>query len=620
MEAQQEPPAVTTPQTRARRAWIAEAAVATAAALAVTAPAWHSPGTVVGDVHSSLLAEGSWALTRLPDVLREGAGFLHTTQVWAMSGGEATWTHGRLAALQALPFYAVTSYPLVSSLAAVAVVIANVLASAWLIRVAGAGRVLALAGALFTGAGPYVVGELARGDLGSATVWPLALALAGWIAAIRAPTPRGSWRAAALTILAACLYTPYGLFVLGAAGMLAAARWHAERSFEALRPLVPAASISSVVLLVLLWASSRALATPSSPSAAAIAGSLPFHSLVWPPADGASRDWVPWLWLVLAGVGWVFRERAEAPWILRGLGVASVVSWVLALGPCLVTADGVAAGSHMPFHVVYGLFPLLRWFVAPYQHLALLGMGVATVGAVGIDTYTRSRPRLAGAVAVLGVLGLTMEPMARGLAVTAPVSRLALSPTWVEEFAELPPGIMLFTPLEGRMRLHDGDLLLSGPLRHALFTGPRPWDDLARPAAFDALLERSSFLSELQRFERGQEIAGDPQRANRFTYDPADLQALCDGGLRWVVVWDPMYARLIQRLAPATRQLFQTLSGAPILQGEGISVYDLTHGDPAGNVTAPAWRMPKGVVIGSGSAPMEGHPMAPGPYEALGKP
>jgi hypothetical protein len=114
------------------------------------------------------------------------------------------------------------------------------------------------------------------------------------------------------------------------------------------------------------------------------------------------------------------------------------------------------------------------------------------------------------------------------------------------------------------------------------------------------MVEASGFLKELARFERGREIKGDPERANYFRYPTEDVQYLREHGLRWIVVWDPMYVDSLKGLARNERQLAEKLFGRPVVTSNGLTVYDFSAHREDGDVVAPSWRFPEGIRGGDG--------------------
>lgn len=280
----------------------------------------------------------------------------------------------------------------------------------------------------------------------------------------------------------------------------------------------------------------------------------------------------------------------------------AVFGWAMSLGPRLLTPGGPIVDSHFPFFLYSVVFPDFNY---PYQHVVLVTAALAALAAqgigvlvrwVGVGDSARVEVLICGALAILAPLELA----ARGTPLRVRVSHLAAVPEWVNQVRDLPEGAVLTLPLTSELRVSQEDLVLQRLHKHPTMAGRSAWRDDQRPRAWDEMVDGSGFLKELERFERGREIKGDPERANYFRYPVEDLQRLEEHGLRWLIVWDTLYADSIKGLARNERQLFERLFGKPVLTAPGFTVFDVHAHREDGDVVAPTWRFPEGARPGDG--------------------
>ncbi|MFN7145820.1 MAG: hypothetical protein ACK4YP_18740, partial [Myxococcota bacterium] len=535
-------------------------------------------------------------------------GLLHTDAVFAPIGDTLLARLGGGAPVFSAPLLAALGWPLGANVYVALVCAANVVAGALLARTVGAGRPASLLGGLAFGLSPYLLGEVAGGRLGQVPAWALAAGIACWIRVLRAPSRRDALLAATFVGIATFEYAWYGLLGGLAAACLAVAAVLADRT--RLRDKAWTREVTIAGALALL---------ASIPGAALVASGLPAAAEARVPQPLAIEYSLPPLWpissaggpVVPAAISGVLAALAavavwrslgdRGAWVVRALVGVAGLGWVLSMGPRMLTAGGPVVDSHFPFYWLYST--LLPGFLYPYQHALLVTLALAPLAALGL-TALAGRAQLV--LAVVLALVIPAELLARGVDLRPPVSQLAPEPPWIAELRALPAGAILGLPLAPEMRVSQEALLLQMLHEHPIVDGPTMWRDDRRPAAWDAAVADSGFLTELVRFERGREVAGDPARANYFRYPVEDVAALTRRGVRWVMVWDTLYPESLRGLARAERKLLEQLCGKPAFAAKGIAVYDLGAHAADGNVLAPLWRMPEEVRTGDGVRRMAG--------------
>jgi hypothetical protein len=100
--------------------------------------------------------------------------------------------------------------------------------------------------------------------------------------------------------------------------------------------------------------------------------------------------------------------------------------------------------------------------------------------------------------------------------------------------------------------------------------------------------------------ERGE--AGD-----RFTFAPADLEALHAAGLRWVALDRGLYPRAITDLALTEDRLMDALFGPPTLSADGLAVWDVARRSGLIDLPLqPGFVWPKGLEPAGAAGPLLG--------------
>jgi hypothetical protein len=587
--------------------------VAVAAVSIVGAGAWAEPKRALfGDWEHPDMLSNHWVYRWVAEQLASG-GSLLKNEAYYLPIGDAPFLAGNASgALLAAPFLWALGWPLGLNVYLFCVLVANVLAGVALARAAGAG----FRGALLAGVGfglcPFVLTELSAGRFAQVPVWELAAGLALWIGALDTGSLRRAVAAGALLGLAGVEYFYYGLFASFAAAFLLC---FSPRPRAAV--VAAGAGAASLVVGPLLWTFLRGWrdvvgsgeAAASFPHPFALQASLPWSWPVWSDVQTMVPAYVSWTLCALAvGELWRRRRSPDSPrgWTVPAFAATALVGWALSLGPHLTSSAGPAEGSHLPYLWLYGVHPALQRFWWPYRHAVLVSLAVAVLAARALEALLGHLPPRAALVALVGVVAaIPIELNARGAPVLASTSRLVdPAPEVVDRLAALAPGAILHLPVAPELRIGQQHLTLQIGHQHPLVDGHAMWVDRVRPAAWDAWVAESSFLTELARFERGQPIPADPSRVDRFEYDVADIARLRAAGLRWIIVWDEMFASEIDALPDHLRVLLSGILGEPAIQSDTMAVYDLSAHRGTGQLTAPDWDWPKDTPTGDGSSRM----------------
>lgn len=599
------------PPTSERAAAALFAVVGLVGAAVVTLGVWRDPSSgLLGDwMHPDMLSN-HWVYAWVADQLRSGGTLLHNDRYYHPIGDAPFLAGNASGALLAAPFLWALGHPLGLNVYVLGVLAANVVAGAALARVLGARPLPAAVGGTAFGLCPYLLTELSAGRFAQVPAWELAGGLALWISALERASIARAAGAGVLIGLAGVEYFYQGWFAGMAAGVLAiAAAWREPARLRDRRwtgaivvgGLCAVVTVAPLLLLFLKgWSTvvGASEAESTFPHPFMTQSSLPWSWPVWSDVRTMVPQHVSLLLLALSV--WEWRRGG---WASRGLVAVGVLGWALSLGPELNTPAGAAEGSHLPFWWLYGAHPVLSRFWWPYRHAVLVSLAVAVLGARALSRLLEDLPPrlgllLCGAVAVF----VPVELKTRGAFVTVAASGLKDEPAFVAEMAALEDGVVVDLPMSPEIWIGQQHLTLQRMHAHRLFDGHAMWVDRVRPDAWDERVAASSFLTELQRFERGQPEPDDPARVDRFEFDPADVQALRDDGLRYVVVWHELFAGPIKELPTALDTLLQRLFGDPVVSHEGFKVYDLAKFGGTGVVEAPAWSWPKEVPVADGSS------------------
>lgn len=593
-------------------------AVAVVAAAVVLASVWSAPDrALVGDWQHPDMLSNHWVYAWVADQLAAGGTLLHNDRYYVPVGDAPFLAGNASGALLAAPFLWALGHPLGLNVYVGIVLVANVVAGAALARAIGAGPLPAIVAGTGFGLCPYLLTELSAARFAQVPAWELAGGLALWIGALRGPSLARAAGAGLLFGLAGVEYFYYGLFGGMSAGLLALTAARAAparlRSPRWLGAVALGGGLATATVLPLLIVFVRGWSTVVGASEAEstfphpfmLQAALPWSWPLWTDVRTMVPTHVSWVLLGLAVVEWRAARKDPEGWASQGLVLVGVVGWLLSLGPQLMTPVGPAEGSHLPFWWLYGAHPALSRFWWPYRHAVLVSLAVAALAARALSRVHVRLPPMLGILAVGGTLvAVPLELRTRGAVVVPEVSRLKPEPAWVDTFRALPDGVVLDLPMAPELWIAQQHLTLQRLHGHALLDGHAMWVDRVRPDAWDARVEASTFLSELQRFERGQPVEGDPARIDRFVYDPADVKTLMDDGVRWIVLWDELYAGEVGELPAHEETLLRALFGDPVVEGEGLAVFDVAKHQGDGDLPAPDWDWPAGVATGDGSSRM----------------
>ncbi len=579
--------------------------------VALTIRVWaHPTRRVVGDWRVPDFLSYHWVYGQVADRLARGESVVHLTTDFAPGGESPLRALGGAAPVLAAPLLLALGWPLGLNVYLALVCAANVAGGAAFARALGATWGASLVGGLGFGLSPFFLTEASAGRLGQLPAWELAGCLALWLTVLERPGRGRAVGAAVLFGLTTFEYAWYGLLAaISAVILLIFALWTDPSKLRdrAWRTCVGLAVLLGGVSAVPgVYALNAGL--PTGGGAAVPAPLAVLHSLSpgWPLGWQGGAEIpaaVSWLLVALAVLG--AASAAAGGRRVRGAAVVALVAWALSLGPRMLWGGEPVLDSHLPFYAFYStLFPR---FLFPYQHLVLVSLLVSGLAARAVGGLAARLPRWGEALMVgLVVVAVPAELHLRGVRLAPAVSHLAPEPSWIPELRALPEGALLSLPLAPELRVSQEGLLLQMLHRHPIVDGRTAWLDSQRPLAWDAWVSSSSMLAEIVRFERGIEDLADATRANYFRYDPASVPALRAQGVRWLMVWDPLYGEPIRGLARAEHTLLAQLFGEPVVQAEGLSVFDLSRPVGTGDQLAPLWRMPESVVPGDGTRRMSG--------------
>ena len=119
------------------------------------------------------------------------------------------------------------------------------------------------------------------------------------------------------------------------------------------------------------------------------------------------------------------------------------------------------------------------------------------------------------------------------------------------------------------------------------------------PAASSKSAETNSFFSALVAYESG-EVSGE------VSFEPQDLKALEEMGLRHLVVDQELYVLPLKPLSIGTRQALQKLFGPPVIQEKRSWVFDIQNWKGDSFFQFESWSVPSADQLGRRGQPMPG--------------
>lgn len=591
-------------QAGAVRRWAVAAAapllLSLVAAVAVCVPAaWEPRSTILcGYIHPDCLGN-HWLMVWVAEQVMHGRSILwNDAYYWPV--GDAPWLAGNGSeGFAYLPFHALLGWPLGSNAYLFSILTLNGVAAYQLARAAGCGAPAALAAAPTATLSIYTLQELGAGRFSQVSICWMTFFLASWLRLLDAPSQRRALASAVLLALTSLFYWYYGLFAVMAGAVLLASRgpraavagWRALATF-AVGYLVLIGPLLWVYLRY--WASIPGTGEEQFPHPEAVGDST------WPgipflvTSGRHSGRALPALTLVLAAVGVLHARRRNA---LGWLAVAALFAALMA-GPLI---------PHGPYTWIYGLARPLRRFWWPYRHVAVLNLSLTTLAALGAD---RLLGRLSGGRAQAAgwalALGVPLQLQLQGAPWHAQFSTVVAPEPFYARVAALPGKRLIEPPLAPSLASSETPLIYQLYHRKQLVNGHAGWVDRVRPDAWDAFVAANSFLTEMQRLERG-------ELTDTFTFEAADLQALLDEDVRVMVLNREYFPTAFSTLIGTYAQVFEALFGPPVEHSRRARAWDMGRWTGVTSVAIPPTPWPSRVQPGGPTLAVQGmHEPSPG--------
>ncbi len=575
-------------------------ALIAAAAASPLGPALRDPGAaLVGEAWHPDTLPLHWVFAWAGGALPEGPGppgpgFGHAKMLaWPtgerpLLGGDGP--HG----MMARPLVGALGWPAAINLWAALLIGVNTLGGWAFGRALGGGAWAALVPAAALGFSPFVTEELSAGRFSSAAVGPLALALAAW-ARLSDPGAGAGRGALAGLGLALCAFSYWfaGWFAaVGAACLLPLGR-PSPRAAVAAGALAAALLAPWAAVFAAGWAEIPGIteaAPPSGATAEEVLGWPLWAAAGAPPSARASL--LPLPLLLAAALGLRAGRAAAAAAVLAGVGAA------LALGD---------QGPASPFPLLHSIADPLTRFWWPIRYVGLLQLGLGGLGALALRA---APPWAAVATAAAIPASLLLQGAQAGPAIT-PLD-LQGGP-WVE-LRDLPDGAILHLPLAPAACGANDHLIAQLVHQRPIVNPHSAWVERARPPGWAEAVRANTFLDALWTLEEGQHPTASPA----FTGD--DLEALRAAGLRYIALDRSMYAVSLTGLRQMEAGWLRELLGRPVLDIDGVQIFDLHAW--TGETAAPVspWRWPEGLPPAGPERPLLGprprSPILAGPAPA----
>jgi len=589
------------------RLWLPSAAlVYLALALYQLYPAWLDPlHAVVGDWRHPDMISNHWVYRWVAEQLLGGGSLIHNDRYY-LPVGDAPWLAGN--ASDALPHTLVAALlPWPASITAwcLLMLVCNGLAGFALGRAVGASRAASLLGGAFLALAPYVTYEMSGMRLAQAPLYWLVFFLAAWLHLLREPSIKRGVGAGLLFGACAFSYWYYGLWAALLGGLLFLARPRPR----ALLGFVPTALLTTLPpLLVFLshWTEIPGAVEDLFPHPLAVQNALWPMFPFWAGQGEQPPLVLPVALVVLAGLGW-WRGAGAPKRTLTALLVAALLFYLLALGPWLLRLDGSPTGVPGLYWLLYAGSGMLRRFWWPYRHAVVVVVALVPLAALGFDQLARWLPRWSQVpLAILLTASLPLDLGLRG-GQAAVYSSWFQPPQGYEELAELPGEALMEVPLAPELARSQQTLGYQWVHGKRLLNGHAMWVDRVRPPAWDEWVADNSFLAALQAYETGQ---GD----GSFAFQAADIQALQDEGLRYLVLNGEYLPGKLIGLVPRYQELFEAAFGPPLEDHRRLLlVYDLDSYTGVERVELPAFAPEDAYLSTDGTSMPEA-----GPVNSLG--
>jgi hypothetical protein len=512
-----------------------------------------------------------WLLVWVAERLGEGQSILHNDRYyWPVGDAPVLAGNGAEGVLYA-PLHQLLGWPTGAVFYLTGILMLNGVGGWALGRALGAGRWAALLPAAAAIASPYLLGELGAGRFSQVSIGWMLLTLAAWLRLCEAPSRRRAILAGLLWAVTAFFYWFHAWFV-AIALVLFLVCLRMTRQPLPWRSLMQAAATAAVLIAPWAWAFLGAWSD------------IPGTSESFPPAHAAQDSaWpsipflrtediaaMPALVWALGLLGALTAARSgdhRARWAL----VCWALFTLLAMGPFARWA---------PYTVLYDLGAPLRRFWWPLRHVALAGVLWAAMGAVWI-TGRRGGRYLAVGAALSAPLMLQLAGMPHQVQTT----RLSLDDPGLLALRDLPQAVLLQLPIAPEASGTQLGLLFQMIHDKPTIGGHAQWVDRVRPKSWDERLASNSYLSQLAAIDRGE--AGETMR-----FEPADLEALRQDGLRWLVLDRSTYPIPLQPAVKAHRAAANALFGRPVIHKRGLRVWDMAQWSGAGTAALPAVQWP----------------------------
>ncbi len=577
--------------------------LALASAIAATSVASFAPTDTIlcNFVHPDCLGN-QWLLVWVAEQVLAGQGVLHNdAYYWPV--GDAPWLAGNGSeGFAYAPFHSLLGWPLGANAYLITILALNGIAAWTLARAAGAGPAAALAAVPTATLSVYTLQELGAGRFSQVSVCWLAFFLASWLRLLQAPSNGRAVLSGLLLALTSLFYWYYGLFGVLAGGVLwaAVATSGAARFFpfslrEKVAPssapdegspriwrLLPLALFAGTYLTLVLpllwvffryWQSIPGTGEDQFPHPQAVLDST------WPAVPflvhGGRHSGLalPFTTTLLALVGLFHPNRRAA----LGLGAVALLFAGLMAGPLI---------PHGPYEWVYGLAAPLKRFWWPYRHVVVMNGALITLAALGADRLLAQRSaRWTGAIGGLLALSIPLQLELQGAPWHAQFSKVVAPEPFYAQVAEMPGARMIEPPLAPSLASSETPMIYQLYHHKQLVNGHAQWVDRVRPAAWDEFVAANTFLTEMQRLERG-EVTGD------FTFEAADLQALLDADVRVMVLNREYFPTTFAPLLQSYGAIFNALFGEPKVTAKRARAWDMGAWTGETTVAFPAFTWP----------------------------
>jgi len=569
--------------------WLAAAtALYAAAALFQLYPAWLDlDHGVVGDWMHPDMISNHWLYRWLPEELTGGGSIVHNSRYYHPIG-DGPWLAGN--GSDAVPYTLVAlwmDWPGSATAWVAILIVLNGLSGFALSRAAGASAAAALVGGLFLAWCPYVAFELGCARFAQGPLYWFAFFLACWIRLLDRPSWGRAAAAGALYSACAFMYWYYGLW----AALFGAVLWAFRPSVPALLRFLPFAVAGTVPFLAVFlshWAGIPGTVDEGFPHVLAIESGLPVTFPLSSGTGALSTIVLPWLLTGFALAG------LRRPWsaLQRGLALAALLFYLLALGPHLLLPDGSDSGLPAPYLAAYGGVGLLRRFWWPYRHIAALTIALVPLAALGVERVLRAAGEFKPhAVAALVAL-LPMELSARA-------ANLGVVTSWWEEpeayaeLAEREGDVLLELPLSSQITRSQQSLSYQWVHGKTLANGHAMWVERVRPDAWDDWIAGHPLLDALHRQELGEEVG-------TVELDAASFEALEADGLRLITVSAEFFPGKLGDLAELHAQTLTALFGEPVHEQDALQVWDVASWTGVDSVAFESFAVPSEYVTQEG--------------------